>query len=101
MHERAKPEQISVQNTFGTGHVLGKHMTCYWKSFNDKLELEMQNKYKPSCNKLKKPLEKQVITNASKENIQQDAVTQDASFGFRFSTSYANLRQSHIFKHQI
>jgi hypothetical protein len=67
------------------------------KDINDKLELEKQNKYKTLDNKLKKLSEKQVTTNASKENTQQDAVTQD---GFQFSTSYANLRP-HIFKHQM
>jgi hypothetical protein len=38
----------------------------------------MQNTYKSIDNKLKKLSEKQVTTNASKENTQQDAVTPDA-----------------------
>jgi glycine betaine/choline ABC-type transport system substrate-binding protein len=71
------------------------------KDINDKSELEMQNKYKTLHNKLKKLSEKQVQTNASKENTQQDAVTQDAGHGLWFSTSYANLRQTHIFEHQM
>jgi hypothetical protein len=68
------------------------------KDINDKLELKMRNKYKTLYDKLKKLSEKQVTTNAPKENTQQDAVTQD---GFHFSTSYANLRQPHTFKHQM
>jgi hypothetical protein len=61
---------------------------------NDKLKLEMQNKYKTLDNKLKKLSEKQVTTNDLKKTHNRMLSPQMlAGLGFWLGTSYASLRQ--------